>query len=96
MSGPVITVDLKKIEDNTRVIVDFCGEYGIDVIGVSKVTCGMPSVAKAMIAGGVKGIGESRIENINARYFKSETNSFACVRCFLSRSTEIFYIVKRD
>ena len=65
MSGPIITVDLKKIEDNTRVIVDFCGEYGIDVIGVSKVTCGMPSVAKAMIAGGVKGIGESRIENIN-------------------------------
>jgi predicted amino acid racemase len=65
MSGPVITVDLKKIEDNTRVIVDFCGEHDIDVIGVSKVTCGMPSVAKAMIAGGVKGIGESRIENIN-------------------------------
>ncbi len=65
MSGPVISVDLKKIEDNTRVVVDFCGEYGIDVIGVSKVTCGMPSVAKAMIAGGVTGIGESRIENIN-------------------------------
>ena len=65
MSGPVITIDLKKIEDNTRVIVDFCGEHDIDVIGVSKVTCGMPSVAKAMIAGGVKGIGESRIENIN-------------------------------
>ncbi len=65
MSGPVITVNLKKIEDNTRVIVDFCGEHGIDVIGVSKVTCGMPSVAKAMISGGVTGIGESRIENIN-------------------------------
>ncbi|MEA1911853.1 MAG: alanine racemase, partial [Spirochaetota bacterium] len=65
MSGPVITVDLKKIENNTRIIVDFCGEHDIDVIGVSKVTCGMPSVAKAMIAGGVKGIGESRIENIN-------------------------------
>ena len=65
MSGPVITVDLKKIEDNARVIVDFCGEHDIDVIGVSKVTCGMPSVAKAMISGGVTGIGESRIENIN-------------------------------
>ena len=65
MSGPIITADLKKIEDNTRVIVDFCGGHNIDVIGVSKVTCGMPSVAKAMISGGVKGIGESRIENIN-------------------------------
>lgn len=65
MSGPIITADLKKIEDNTKIIVDFCGESNIDVIGVSKVTCGMPSVAKAMINGGVKGIGESRIENIN-------------------------------
>ena len=65
LSGPIITVDLKKIEDNTRRIVDFCGEHTIDVIGVSKVTCGLPSVAKAMISGGVKGIGESRIENIN-------------------------------
>jgi ornithine racemase len=65
ISGPKITVDLKKIESNTRIIVDFCGEHNIDVIGVSKVTCGMPSVARAMISGGVKGIGESRIENIN-------------------------------
>lgn len=65
MSGPVITVDVRKIEENTRSIVAFCRDAGIDVLGVTKVTCGMPSVARAMIAGGVKGIGESRIENIN-------------------------------
>ena len=65
MSGPVITVDLAKLKENTRVIVDFCGEKGIKVIGVTKVTCGMPAVARAMINGGVSGIGESRIENIN-------------------------------
>ena len=65
MSGPVITVDIQKIEENTRVITEFCGEHGIDVIGVTKVTCGMPSVARAMIRGGVAGIGESRIENVN-------------------------------
>ncbi len=65
MSGPAITVDLEKIEKNTQIITRFCADHGIDVIGVTKATCGMPSVAGAMIRGGVKGIGESRIENIN-------------------------------
>ncbi len=65
ITGPLITIDLKKIEDNTRILTDFCGEHGIEITGVTKVTCGMPSVARAMIAGGVRGIGESRIENIH-------------------------------
>lgn len=64
MSGPVITVDLAKIEKNSRVIVNFCREHGIAVMGVTKVTCGMPSVARAMISGGIIELGESRIENI--------------------------------
>jgi predicted amino acid racemase/arginase family enzyme len=64
-SGPIITIDLEKIKQNAKVITDFCGEYGIDVIGVTKVTCGIPSVARAMLEGGVVGIGESRLENIN-------------------------------
>ncbi len=64
MSGPVITVDLEKVEENSRVIVNFCREHGIAVMGVTKVTCGMPSVARAMISGGIRQLGESRIENI--------------------------------
>ncbi len=37
---------------------------GIEVTGVNKATCGNPLVAKAMLAGGVTSIGDSRIENI--------------------------------
>lgn len=64
MTGPAVTIDLKKIEENTRVITELCGGYGIGVTGVTKVTCGMAQVARAMLRGGVADIGESRMENI--------------------------------
>jgi arginase len=64
MSGPYLTVDLEKIEENARVITGLCAKHGISVTGVTKVTCGMPQVARAMLAGGVTEIGESRMENI--------------------------------
>ena len=64
MSGPSVTVDEAKIEANARAIVGLCAEHGIETVGVCKVVCGMPAVAKAMIRGGVVGIGESRLENV--------------------------------
>jgi len=64
MAGPEILVDIRKIRENTRNIVEFCGSRGIAVTGVTKVTCGMPLVGRAMLDGGVVSLGESRIENI--------------------------------
>jgi predicted amino acid racemase len=64
MSGPRVTIDLDKIERNARAVVAACREAGINVFGVTKGTCGMPQVARAMLRGGVAGIGESRFENI--------------------------------
>ena len=45
-------------------MVERCRASGIGVFGVTKGTCGMPQVARAMLRGGVTGIGESRFENI--------------------------------
>lgn len=56
-----VTVDLGKIEDNTRALVEAL--HGVDVVGVTKVTCGTPEVARAMLAGGAVALGESRVEN---------------------------------
>lgn len=64
MSGPQITIDLGRIERNARAVVSRCGQDGIKVFGVTKGTCGMPHVARAMLRGGVIGIAESRFENI--------------------------------
>ncbi|MCF7913778.1 MAG: alanine racemase [Spirochaetaceae bacterium] len=65
MAGPNVIVNIDKIEANARSITSMCGDYGIEVTGVTKVTCGMPSVARALLRGGVKGIGESRLENVH-------------------------------
>jgi len=64
MAGPEIIVDIQKIRENTKTLVDFCSSKGIAVTGVTKVTCGMPLVGQAMLDGGVVSLGESRIENI--------------------------------
>ena len=65
MAGPQVTIDLGRIERNTRTVVGRCAAAGIGVFGVTKGTCGMPQVARAMLRGGVKGIAESRFENIH-------------------------------
>jgi len=65
MNGhPYLTIDLGKIEHNTRTIVALCSKHGIEVAGVTKVSCGHPEVAKAMLRGGVTSIADSRFENI--------------------------------
>lgn len=64
MGSPEILIDIQKVRENTKTLVDFCSSRGIAVTGVTKVTCGMPLVGQAMLDGGVVSLGESRIENI--------------------------------
>lgn len=65
MGAPAVSIDIQAIEENARSVVQLCGDNGIAVTGVTKVTCGMPQVARALIRGGVESIGESRMENIH-------------------------------
>jgi len=64
MTTPYLVIDLDKIEHNTRTIVELCNKNDIEVAGVTKVTCGHPQVANAMLRGGVTAIADSRLENI--------------------------------
>ena len=64
MHGPQLSINLDLIEHNARQIVKLCKTKGIEIFGVTKGTCGMPHVARAMLRGGVSGLGESRFENI--------------------------------
>jgi ornithine racemase len=57
-----LTVDLRKIEENARAVVGALP--GASITGVTKVTCGTPEIARAMLAGGVTALGESRLENV--------------------------------
>lgn len=59
-----IVADLDKITANARATVDACARHGIAVAGVTKCVCGEPEVVRAILAGGVRTIAESRIDNV--------------------------------
>ena len=61
---PRIEISLSKIQENARILCEFYGQKGISLMGVSKAVLGEPAIARAMIAGGVQFIADSRIENI--------------------------------
>ena len=62
--SPYVSIDLAKVEHNARTIARLCAGRGIAVAGVTKGVCGLPRVARAMLRGGVSGIGESRLANV--------------------------------
>ena len=64
MSTACLTIDLEKITHNARKTLAICRPFGLDVVGVTKGVCGSPAVARAMIAGGIKTLGDSRLDNI--------------------------------
>ncbi len=66
MTTPRLEIRLDRIHHNARTLVDRLGARGISVTGVTKATLGSPEVARELLAAGVSGIGESRIENIEA------------------------------
>lgn len=59
-----IEVDCSKIRQNTEAVVKLCRPAGIQVVGTTKACCGHPEVARAMLAGGVTMLADSRLRNI--------------------------------
>jgi len=62
LAQATLTIDLDKIAENARRVV--AALPGVAIVGVTKVACGSPEVARAMLGGGVSALGESRLENI--------------------------------
>jgi predicted amino acid racemase len=59
-----IEVDCERIRRNTEAVVKMCTAQNIAVVGVTKACCGHPEVARAMLAGGVSMLAESRLNNV--------------------------------
>jgi predicted amino acid racemase len=64
LTAPWLELDLGKIHHNARLLVNRLGKRGISVSGVTKATLGSPELVKALLAAGVEGLADSRIENI--------------------------------
>ncbi len=66
MSAPRLEIDLRKIHHNARTLVERLGKRGISVTGITKATLGSAEIAATLLEAGVKRLGDSRIENIEA------------------------------
>jgi predicted amino acid racemase len=66
MTAPRLEIDLEKIYHNGRTLVERLAHRGMAVTGVTKATLGSPEIAGALLRAGVSGLGDSRIENIEA------------------------------
>lgn len=61
---PRVVVDLSKIRENVKFLTKKCEESQIDVVGIAKVFSGSTEIAKVLVEGGVKYLGDSRVENL--------------------------------
>ena len=64
MTYPRLTIDLKKIEKNTREMVRRCRRRGISVAGVTKMVCGNEIIGETLVDAGVEFLADARIENL--------------------------------
>jgi predicted amino acid racemase len=80
MSAPRLEIDLDKIQHNARVLVERLAVSGISVTGVTKATLGSPEIAGALLRAGVRTLGDSRIENIEAMRRARVSASMSLIR----------------
>lgn len=86
---PRIEISLSQIRDNARILSELYGKKGISLMGVSKAVLGEPSIAEAMIQGGVRFIADSRIENIQRMKNAGISAQFVLLRTPLSQTEAI-------
>lgn len=63
---PKIVTDLDIILENTKNMVSICKNAGITVMGITKGFCAAPEMARVMVKGGVKSLGDSRLQNLQS------------------------------
>ena len=64
MTTPRIEIDLGKISHNATSLRETYASKGIGIIGVTKVVCGDPMVADALVKTGIDTLADSRLQNI--------------------------------
>ncbi|MEG2656691.1 MAG: alanine/ornithine racemase family PLP-dependent enzyme [Clostridium sp.] len=61
---PLLEINLKKIYENTKYVVDLCNQHNISVSGVVKVVQSMPQVVNEMDKAGCKYLATSRLNQV--------------------------------
>ena len=61
---PALVTDLNKLKHNAQFLKAKCLEHGIEMMAVTKVNCGDPIIAMAMVEAGVTKLADSRVSNL--------------------------------
>ena len=73
MGYPKLDINLDIIKNNVHSVISLCENYGIYVTGVTKVFSASKPIIQAYLDGGIKMLGDSRIENLKkAKDFEVE------------------------
>lgn len=80
MTAPRLEIDLDRIRHNARTLVERLAAKNISVTGVTKAALGSPEIANALLSGGVHGLGDSRIENIEEMRAENVSASMTLIR----------------
>jgi predicted amino acid racemase len=59
-----LVADARKIRENAAAMVELCGERGVRLAAVTKCVCGEPEIVRAILAGGIKQLADSRLNNV--------------------------------
>lgn len=62
--NPRIEINLGKLQHNVTTIYNMCAAKGVKIVGVTKGFAAIPEIAQVMVDGGIKTLGDSRLENI--------------------------------
>jgi predicted amino acid racemase len=90
MPAPRLEIDLDKIRHNARTLVERLSMRGVSVTGVTKATLGCARIAAVMLEAGVKRLGDSRIENIEAMNLAEMQAAITLIRSpMLSQSKRV-------
>ncbi len=78
--SPHLEINLSKLEENSRRIVDKCAQQSIEVLGVTKGFSALPRIVEAMIRGGIRELADARLDNIIALRKKHFSQNMTLLR----------------
>lgn len=91
MPTPEVVIDLEKITHNIRTLKEYYKTKGVLITGVTKVICGDPRIANAIVRNGLNQLADSRVNNIKRMKSDNVEATFLLLRTLLS---EVESVVK--
>lgn len=77
MYKPTLTINTRKLKENTQAALQDLAEFGVSMMAVNKVFNGCPETAQAVVDAGIQVVAESRIYNL------AKIQHIDCLKCLL-------------